>query len=294
MFDCPVRGVLRFSAEQDGREGYLIPPPAIIARLVGSTEAEVETLLAELRKHGVCSTYEDGTIYSRRMYREWLGRQRKVSAGRKGGKNKQGHTRPRRAPASVPRHGPDAPSASEGEAWKALPADAGWRTLFNLAIDHAGRFTERQTMALGAEYDRYLDAGLTEEQLLEAMRSAIAESAAKSRFNAGWLVAVFQETCQRTLKTGTLSESDDVDFAAWLRALPEEAQLVAKREATFRQGGDYREIQRGIMAECAGRTGAFAGLKCWEESDEQASDDARGEGNQDDHEARGGTASGDE
>ena len=59
-----------------------------ISALVGRPIAEVEQALDELMKWKVCSITADGTIYCRRMVREEAVRQKKIAAGRKGGKAK--------------------------------------------------------------------------------------------------------------------------------------------------------------------------------------------------------------
>lgn len=74
------------------RRGYLAvnggtnPPLSDIARLVGSTAAEVEPLLEELKTRGVCSV-EDGTgiLFSRRLVRDTLAYQQAVEIGKTGG-----------------------------------------------------------------------------------------------------------------------------------------------------------------------------------------------------------------
>ena len=62
MWDSPDRGRLIIAERA--------PSTAMIARLVGTTEQEVESLLAELDESGVLSRDDNGAIYSRRMVRE--------------------------------------------------------------------------------------------------------------------------------------------------------------------------------------------------------------------------------
>jgi hypothetical protein len=71
--------------------GYLLvndrgPDAATLARLVGSTPAEVRRLLAELKGHGIYSEREsDGVIYSRRMVRDAKRRAVNRANGSQGG-----------------------------------------------------------------------------------------------------------------------------------------------------------------------------------------------------------------
>jgi hypothetical protein len=78
MFESPVRGCLYEANGKQIEAGGL-------AKLVSDTEANVKQLLSELETHGVYSTLDDGTIYNRRMYRDWKQSRSRAEAGRKGG-----------------------------------------------------------------------------------------------------------------------------------------------------------------------------------------------------------------
>ena len=72
-------------------DGYLLvndrkPDAATLARLVGSTPAEIKKLLAELKGHGVYSERpDDGVIFSRRMVRDAKRRAVNRANGSQGG-----------------------------------------------------------------------------------------------------------------------------------------------------------------------------------------------------------------
>ena len=79
MWVSPKRGcLLEANGNQIEAEG--------LARLVGAMEADTKQSLSDLQAHDVYSTLDDGTIYNRRMYRQWKQSRSKAEAGRKGGK----------------------------------------------------------------------------------------------------------------------------------------------------------------------------------------------------------------
>jgi len=63
------------------RVGAKVIGSANLARMVGSTAAEIKALLAELREAGVLSETEDGTIYSRRMVKDEKHRAARAAGG---------------------------------------------------------------------------------------------------------------------------------------------------------------------------------------------------------------------
>lgn len=73
------------------RRGYLCHRTGLpvtleqLARMVGSSAAEVDHLVQELVNCGVCSRAEDGVLYSRRMERDEQVRKTAACNGRKGG-----------------------------------------------------------------------------------------------------------------------------------------------------------------------------------------------------------------
>ena len=79
MFNAPQRGhLLKANGKQmESKE---------LALLVHANKEEVDQLLTELKSEGVYSTLEDGTIYSRRMYREWASRDKISEARSQAGK----------------------------------------------------------------------------------------------------------------------------------------------------------------------------------------------------------------
>ena len=79
MWSAPERGCLQqANGKQIEAKG--------LAKLVGDEQANVKQLLSELGDAVVYSRRCDGTIYSRRMYREWKLSQSRAKAGRKGGR----------------------------------------------------------------------------------------------------------------------------------------------------------------------------------------------------------------
>ena len=78
MWVSPKRGCL---LEANGKQ----IEASGLARLVGATEAETKQVLSELDAHDVYSTIDGGTIYNRRMYRQWKLSKSRSEAGRKGG-----------------------------------------------------------------------------------------------------------------------------------------------------------------------------------------------------------------
>jgi hypothetical protein len=61
------------------------PSPREIARIVGHHSSQVKLLLTELERHGVLSRTEEGTIYSRRLVRDYAESIAKMRAGSLGG-----------------------------------------------------------------------------------------------------------------------------------------------------------------------------------------------------------------
>lgn len=111
MFQAPERGCLVYSDAHD----VVRPVEALrLARMVGCAVDEVEGLLDELKREGVCSVEaERGVIYNRRMRAEAeetmaISRSRKV-AGAKGGKSprREAVTSPERV-AVAPHRDPEA------------------------------------------------------------------------------------------------------------------------------------------------------------------------------------------
>lgn len=83
MHSSPVRGILLLS-------GTKPMEPIHIARVVGASVEEVETLLTELRENGVYDTSDDGAIISRRMVKDEAKRSAQSEAGRKGAAKRYG------------------------------------------------------------------------------------------------------------------------------------------------------------------------------------------------------------
>ena len=77
------------------KRGSLLKPsgrvmcPVDIARAVSLDEGYVDGLLTELDEAGVSSSDGDGTIYNRRMRREWEAHEKMSEGGRKGGLKRQ-------------------------------------------------------------------------------------------------------------------------------------------------------------------------------------------------------------
>lgn len=71
--------------EIGGLTGGVNPTLAQIAKLVGSSEAEITPLLAELKEAGTCSTTPEGILFSRRMVRDTDAYNQSVKFGKTGG-----------------------------------------------------------------------------------------------------------------------------------------------------------------------------------------------------------------
>lgn len=90
MWSSPVRGMLLVPSKPEANGSRIEKTTSRLeakglAKLVGDSEANVKQLLSELEANNVYSTLEDGTIYNRRMYRDWKQSLSKAEAGRKGG-----------------------------------------------------------------------------------------------------------------------------------------------------------------------------------------------------------------
>ena len=79
MWFAPIRGTL---CKANGKQ----MSSQELAKLAGISVEECDRLVAELGENGVYSTYDDGTIYNRRMYGKWRLSRVRAEAGRKGGK----------------------------------------------------------------------------------------------------------------------------------------------------------------------------------------------------------------
>ncbi|HUX01325.1 MAG TPA: hypothetical protein VMY35_10150 [Phycisphaerae bacterium] len=87
MFQSPKRGcLLQANGKQIEASG--------LAKLVGVEEAEVKQMLSELEANAVYSTLDDGTVYNRRMYRQWKLSETRAKAGRKGGRASKKQAKP--------------------------------------------------------------------------------------------------------------------------------------------------------------------------------------------------------
>ena len=77
-----------------------------LAKIVSLPEAKAKRLLSELEVNGVYSTTDSGTIYNRRMARDWKQHVSLAEAGRKGGKKSKpkpsGSSRGRACPSPSP------------------------------------------------------------------------------------------------------------------------------------------------------------------------------------------------
>ena len=73
-----------------------------LAKMAGSEEAEVRALLDELESNEIYSKLDDGTIYNRRMYRQWNISRIRKEAGRRGGLSKTPSKNEAKTPASSP------------------------------------------------------------------------------------------------------------------------------------------------------------------------------------------------
>ncbi len=102
MFEAPVRGTLTVSksmnlkkqiplfGKQNGKQKVKQIESKNLAILVGARQVDIEHLLAELEGNDVYSTLANGTIYNRRMYRDWELSQKRAEAGKQGGHGKTG------------------------------------------------------------------------------------------------------------------------------------------------------------------------------------------------------------
>lgn len=77
MHDSERRGYLQINGKQISSKA--------LARMTGGNEAEIETVMPELKESGVFSISTDGIIYSRRMARDTKLREDRANAGSKGG-----------------------------------------------------------------------------------------------------------------------------------------------------------------------------------------------------------------
>jgi len=118
MWKADIRGCLKANGKQINSKG--------LAKLSGVSEEEISKLLKELGDNNVYSTLEDGTIYSRRLYREAYKerelREARTEAGRLGGlaKGKQTPSKlhskkvaKQPSPSSTPSPSPSPPSPSK-------------------------------------------------------------------------------------------------------------------------------------------------------------------------------------
>ena len=86
MYESPTRGYLSL---MDGK-----PVTAIqLARMVGATQKEIESLLSEMRGCGTFSVTDDGVMYSRRMVADEETREMKSKAGKASARSKKSGNR---------------------------------------------------------------------------------------------------------------------------------------------------------------------------------------------------------
>lgn len=102
MWKSSKRGIL---LKTNGKK----PMAKDIAKWVGVSKKEIETLLAELVDEGVCSTTDGGEVYCRRMFREWEFRDKRAEAGRRGAESRWHGTLDGKTMAN---HGPPTPTPS--------------------------------------------------------------------------------------------------------------------------------------------------------------------------------------
>lgn len=81
MYESPKRGHLSLA------NGNAVGSTQL-ARMVGASIEEIETLLEEMRQCGVFSETDEGVIFSRRMVADEITRENKARAGRKGAESK--------------------------------------------------------------------------------------------------------------------------------------------------------------------------------------------------------------
>lgn len=114
--------------------GGVAPTSKQIASLVGATAAQVEALLAELKRAGVPSETPEGVIYSRRMVRDRERQERDKANGKRGGNpSLNGGVNPPDKPpdnGAVKAHMPEArgqkPEKEKQDNAPSAPADIVW------------------------------------------------------------------------------------------------------------------------------------------------------------------------
>lgn len=114
MWYSPERGVLR---KQNGSKAQAND----IAVWTGTPEAQIKDTLRELQAEQVCSTHDDGTIYSRRMVRDERTRKARADAGAKGGKGRDREAKRKQTPSKTQARAP-APARVPRAGDRAYPA----------------------------------------------------------------------------------------------------------------------------------------------------------------------------
>ena len=172
MFDSPERGVL---IKQNGSKVEANE----LAKLSNTSEEDVKQNLSKLESEGVFSKRDDGTIYSRRMVRDWELHNKRADAGRKGGL-KGG--RPSKDKAKKPPSTSSSTSTSSSDKYcianlcKQMAAKINWPGGVNAKIREcveAGlrEFGEDRLSAGIAQHGVY---GMTPWDLLKAIRGPVA------------------------------------------------------------------------------------------------------------------------
>ena len=83
MWISPVRGTLRkANGKQISAKG--------LAKIINAELPEVRRGWRQLKREGVFSTLDDGTVYCRRVYRRWQLSRVRAAAGKKGGLKAKG------------------------------------------------------------------------------------------------------------------------------------------------------------------------------------------------------------
>jgi hypothetical protein len=89
MFRAEKRGLLQLNGSKISSKQ--------LAKMLGEDEEKIISCLKELKDNEVLETLDDGTIYCRRMYREWSLKQKRKEAGSKGGKQKASKNKSKKA-----------------------------------------------------------------------------------------------------------------------------------------------------------------------------------------------------